>query len=526
MVYNGSSMARPQHTQAGFTIVELSIAIVIIGMMVISLFGLYISLVQSAVFTQRKAIALTLATDEMEYLKSLPYDGLAVAGGSIIATSYVPGTITTTQNGVKYTTKVSISYIDDAYDGCGTYPNQQLKQLYCRNYPPPSGAPATDTNPADYKDISVSVYDPSNNLLASMDTNVAARVAETASTTGALFVHVLDDSGNPLSGATVSVTDNSLTPAVNVSDTTDSDGNAIFYDLPPDTSNYHYNVSASLANYSSLTTIAPSGNLQPTYSNQQIFAQQSALVTLTLKPQGSPSLLLQTTDTSGNPLGSVKVYIKGGYKKYSANTDTQYYYDNLTPSDTRPTTDSNGLAGVSNLVPGSYYFCGDAGATSCAIGNTTYYLAAAVPYGGTSALSPINVPDFLAANPPATTYPYNGTNYLQKVRLMLTTNSNFPRVTALTPSQVSQASDTLNNVSFTLTGTNMCTPSSSCDADVSFLQGSNSFVASCAGSSTAQNCTVNLSSASIGSTQLVISSNGSTLTLPASPLLGGINVTN
>ena len=519
-------MRKSSH-EDGFTLVELAVAVVVIGMIVISVMGLYLSLIQSSIHTKRKAIALTLATNQIEYLKSLPYNSLAVAGGSIVSSSPLPATSVQTLNGVKYTVKTSINYVDDAYDGCGSYPTQALKQQYCRNYPPPSGAPATDLNPADYKILHVSVTDPSNSTLAAVDTQVAARVAETASSTGALFVKILDNNGNPLSGATVQVSDTTLTPAVNVSDSTDSNGTAIFYDLPPDTTGYDYNVTASLGGYSSLTTIPPAGALQPNYANQRIFIQQSSIVTLTLLPQGSDSLLIETTDVAGNPLANVKTYVKGGYKKYNASADTQYYFDTMSPSDTRPGSDASGLAALANLVPGTYLFCGDAGATSCAIGGTTYYLAAAVPYGGSNALNPITVPTYVASSPPATTFPYNGHNYLQKVRLMLTTNSNYPRVATLTPSEADQSSSTMNAFGFQITGTNLpCGASpAACGTTVKFTQGGSTFTASCTGDGgSTLNCTVDLSTAAVGQTQLVVTANGNTLTLPGSPLLGGINV--
>ena len=93
----------------------------------------------------------------MEYLKSLPYDSLAVAGGDIYNTTYLPASFNTTIYGITYTITTAISFIDDSYDGCGSYPTLALKQIYCHNYPPPSGAPTTDLNPMDYKDINVRV---------------------------------------------------------------------------------------------------------------------------------------------------------------------------------------------------------------------------------------------------------------------------------------------------------------------------------------------------------------------------------
>lgn len=489
--------------------------------------GLFTSLANSAVIAKEKAVASALATNQMEYLKSLPYDSLAVAGGSIYTTNPLPASTSQTLNGITYTVKTNIGYIDDAYDGCGSYPTQALKQIYCRSYPPPSGAPAVDSNPADYKIVDVTVFNPDGTQLAEVDTQISAKVAETASTTGALFVSVIDSNGAPVTGATVNVVNTKVGP-VNVSDNTDENGIAIFYDLPPDTLNYDYTVTASNSGYSTLATIIPSGSLQPNYPSQKILAQQSSYVTLTIKLQGPDSLLLETTDTNGNPLPNVKVYTKGGYKKYTSTSDTSYYYDTLNPSDTRPITDSSGLVGISNLVPGPYIFCGDSGASSCSVGSTTYYLAAALPYSGTNPLNPVSVPIYDPGNPPSVTFPYGGRNYYQKVRLLLTTSANFPRVTSFSPYDVSQTGGALNSFSFQVNGTNLpCSNSpSSCGTSVKFIQNSNTYVSLCTGTSGSQiNCTVNLSGISVGNAQLVISANGYTLTLPASPQLGGLSVT-
>lgn len=515
--------------QGGYTLVELMVTMAVLAVLGLGAFTLFTSLLHSAIVAQRQAVASALATNQTEYIKSLPYDHLAVTGGAIVSTTTIPATFTKKVQGVTYTVTSSITYADDAYDGCGSYPNQTLKQKYCRNYPAPSGAPSVDNNPGDYKDINVTVTDASGTQLASIDTHIAALVAETASNTGALFVSVIDDSGQPVVGATVEVINPSISPAVDVSDTTDENGIVIFYDLPPSTTNYKYQISASKSSYSSLTTIVPSGTLQPTYPSQNLLTQSSSYVTLTIKPQGANSLVIETTDTNGATLPNAKIYVKGGYKKYTATSDTSYYYDNVTPSDTRPTTDANGFAALTSLVPGSYVFCGDVGATSCKVGNTTYYLAAAVPYGGTISLQPITVPTYDAGNPPSTTFAYNSVNYLQKVRLMLTTNSSFPRVSSLSPYDVSASGGALSNFGFTIKGANLpCSSSAaSCTTKVQFKQGSNTFTASCTGSSAGAqlNCTVNLSSAVVGSLQPVITVGSNVLTLPSDPLQGDLDVT-
>ena len=518
-----------QH-EGGYTLVELMLVMVVLAILTLASFDLFTALLHSAIVAQRQAVASTLATNQMEYLKSLPYDNLAVTGGAIVASQTIPASFTKKISGITYTVTNSITYVDNAYDGCGSYPTQALKQQYCRDYPPPNGAPSPDTNPGDYKDLNVTVTDNTGLQLASVDSQVAALVAETASNTGALFVSVVDSSGNPITGANVNVTNATTTPAVNVNDNTDENGIVIFYDLPPSTSGNNYIITASNSGYSTLKTIAPSGVLVPTYSSQNLIAQSSSYVTMTLKEMGSNSLVIESTDTNGNPLANAKIYVKGGYKKYTASSDTTYYYDTLSPSDIRPVTDANGLAALTNLVPGSYYFCGDQGATSCSVGGTTYYLAAAVPYGGSNPLQPIAVPTYDPDSPPTTTYAYNSANYLQKVRLMLTTNATFPRVSVLSPSDVS-LSGSLASFAFNVTGVNIpCSATAaSCGTHISFKEASNTYTASCTGVSgnslQTLSCTVNLSGLIAGSTQLIVNVGANTLTLPASPLLGGFIVT-
>jgi hypothetical protein len=520
-------MKKLQKGEAGFTIVELSVTIVLFATIAVSFMALFTSLVRSTIIAKRQAVASSLATNQMEYLKSLPYDNLAVAGGSIYAPSPLPATATKTLDGVQYTVKTSINYVDDAYDGCASYPSTALRDLYCRNYPPPSGSPAVDTNPQDYKIAHITVNDKAGLRLAEADTQISSRVSETASTTGALFVSVIDNNGNKVSGATVTVTNTTLAPNVNVGDSTDSNGTAIFYGLPPD-SGTDYTITATKANYSSLTTIPASGSFPATYPSQKIISQQSSFTTLTLKSQGANSLVIETVDTAGAPLANVKVYVKGGYKKYTTTSNTAYYFDNFTPTDSRPTTDAGGLATIQNLVPGNYIFCGDNASTNCKVGTTTYYLAAVVPYGGTNPFYPLAVPTYDAASPPSTTFDYNGTAYLQKVRLVLSTQSNYPRITSITPSNVSLANGPIGNYAFTVVGANLpCNAAAaSCNTTVRFLQAANTYTASCTGAAagTSMNCTVNLTGVTTGNTQMVVVANGYTMTMGASPLIGGVIV--
>ncbi len=511
----------------GFTTIELLVSSIVIAILAISIFSAYIALNSTAIFAKQKTIGTELATNQIEYLKSLPYDSLAVAGGAIPSANPLPNSTTITLDTIDYVIKTSINYVDDAHDGCAAYPNETVKNLLCRNLPAPSGAPLTDLNPADYKIVNVKAY-VNDKKVAELDTQIAARVAETDSTTGALIVKVIDAAGNPVSGATVNVANSTISPAISLNDSTDANGIAIFYGLTPDTGN-DYAVTSSKTGYSTLTTIKPNGSLAPNYPSQNIIVQQSSSVTMTINPKGEYSLVGEAVDTNGVAIADMKIYIKGGPKKYSNSTDTSYYYDNMSPTDSRAQANSNGEFTVNNLDPGMYIFCGDAGSTSCQVGtNPIRYLAAAVPYAGSSQIGPVVIPSYDSASPPSLTFSYSGNNYYQKVRLYFSTIANFPRITNITNTTASIAA---GSHTFTLSGDNLpCHESDPglCNTNVTVKNSASSINASCVYADAVTqdlSCTITTSGLSTGQSNITVTANGYTLDIPnGSGLLGGINV--
>ncbi|MGZ6004619.1 MAG: hypothetical protein ACXWLH_00550 [Candidatus Saccharimonadales bacterium] len=101
---------------------------------------------------------------------------------------------------------------------------------------------------------------------------------------------------------------------------------------------------------------------------------------------------------------------------------------------------------------------------------------------------------------------------------MLTTNSSFPRVNKLTPYNASLSSADITSYDFEIDGQNLS------GASVKFVQGSDNFTASCSGTSTQLTCSVDLSGAAQGNARLVLTAGGNTLTLPVTPIYGGILV--
>jgi type II secretory pathway pseudopilin PulG len=512
-----------ENNEKGFTVIEILVSSIVIGIMSISLLSAFVALNSTAIYSRQKIIGTQLATNRLEYLKSLPYDSLAVVGGAISNPSPLPNTETITLDNVAYEIKTSINYADDAFDGCGSYATPALKAAICRNLPEPASA-TPDLNPADYKIANVKVF-VLGKKVSELDTNIAARVAETNSTTGGLSVTVIDSSGNPVAGALVNVANTVLLPNINVNDSTDVNGIAIFYGLRPD-SNTNYRITASKTGFSSLFTIKPAGSLSPNFANQNIITQQSSSVTLTIDPMGQYSLIGETYDTSGAALGNVRMYAKGGQKRYSNSTDFSYYFDNFSPTDTRPTSDVAGNFVMQDLTPSGYIFCGDNGASSCSVGATNYYLVAAVPYSGTNQFGPIIVPTYVASNPPTPVFPYGGNDYYQKARFIFSNNSNFPRIFSVTNGTASKSTGTHT---FTIRGSGLPCDSTSpllCSTSVTVKNSGGNMAASCTGADSELSCTIDLTNAAIEQSNLTVVASGQTIDIPNGVgLLGGINVT-
>lgn len=390
----------------GFTVVELLVAAVIFAILAISSLSTYVALNSSATLAKKKSIAITLANNKIENVKSLPYD-------SLLANSTQK--TTETVNGVNYDIETKIIYVDDAFDGCVNM-SQEDKIKYCRNYNLNTSNTTTDNNGADYKLVNVKVYS-SGKLLSNIDSQIAASVAETATSTGALKVIVTSSSGEPINNADITVNYPYPTPKT-YTGTTDSGGVILFYGLEPN-SQYEYKVSVSKSGYSSAETIPPKvdsslGTLTPTFENPNIYAQQSTVLGLNINIIGKYSTIITAVDAGGYPRVNYSISAKGGYKLYT-NSENQEYSN----SATFPNTNSSGMTSAEDLVPGSWVFCENNGSNDCKVGGQLRYLQSIdAAIGGIDDEAPFyaSIPS-PTTSPPSLTFSYNGNQYLQSLIL-------------------------------------------------------------------------------------------------------------
>lgn len=217
----------------GMTLIDVLVGTGLVLTIFVSLLGLVRVSVEIIGVSKLKAAATALASTNMEYVRSLEYGAVGTVGG--IPSGAIAQIATTTLNGIEYTVRTFIVYVDDAADGVGT----------------------EDANavPTDYKRVKVTVtYEGKNGEHdVSLVSNQAPLGIESTVPGGTLRIGVVSAAGLPISGASVRVQNDSVSPSVDVTTFSDITGTVLFSGAPTST-DYHIEVTKS--GYSSTQTYA------------------------------------------------------------------------------------------------------------------------------------------------------------------------------------------------------------------------------------------------------------------------------
>ncbi len=224
------------HNREGLTLVEL---ILTIGLVVIIFGGLslaYSSILDSINNSELRADAATILNRQVELVHNLPYDKVGTTSG--IPSGVISSTQSIAFDQVKFTITTTVRNIDDPFDGTL------------------NGTPR-DTAPADYKLVEIEASCPGcfHFIPLGITTTVAPKALENTATTGSLFVNVFDANGTGVPEATVHLTNASVTPTIDLTDTTNNSGTLQLVGVPTSTQRYH--VTITKGGYSSDQTYLP-----------------------------------------------------------------------------------------------------------------------------------------------------------------------------------------------------------------------------------------------------------------------------
>ena len=221
------SMKWQSLNRSGFSLIELLIVIAILALVFGGLFLIFESSLRLISHSRAKMSALSLSTDRLEYIRSLPYDSVGTILG--IVPGPIPQTQTVSLNGIDFTERVIVEYVDS----------------------PDDGTLAADTNgiTTDYKLVKIEhswTIDGSTNSHVVVS-NVVPRSIETDVGGGTLRVNVFDADVNPLQGIDVRL----VNTGIDTTRQTDASGAVLFAGAPAAAG---YEIFVSEAGYSSEQT--------------------------------------------------------------------------------------------------------------------------------------------------------------------------------------------------------------------------------------------------------------------------------
>lgn len=217
----------------GMSLVDVVVGSALVLIVFAGIFGLLRASLQTTGLARLQASAITVASSQMEYIRSLDYADVGTDGG--IPAGTIAQTATTSDGGLTFTIRTYIEYADDPADGSG----------------------ASDTNhiTTDYKHIKVTVSYYANTAPRSVTlvSNVSPPSIETTTGGGTLQVNVVNAVGTALAGATVRIVNASTSPDIDLTTFSDALGQVILPGAPTST---QYQIYVSNSGYSSAQTYA------------------------------------------------------------------------------------------------------------------------------------------------------------------------------------------------------------------------------------------------------------------------------
>jgi len=284
-------MSRVVHKKNGYTLIELFIAMAILSMVVVVIgtsFGNAVKLIGNA---KSRLVGVSVANEQLERIRNRPYDDIGTITGW--PTGTIPATQTIERSGTQFTVATRVDYIDDPFDN-----------LVCGS----PAVPPCDTVPQDYKRVEVTVTWPNITRGVVLTARYAPNGLETATDTGSLLITVFDSSGQPVPLADVHVTNAAVSPAIDITNTTDINGNLQLLSLPPSVEGYHVVVSKS--GYSTDSTLPVSvSNPEPEKIDSTVAIQEATEISFAIDQVST--LNLSVLSQSCSAIGDIPFQLVG-----------------------------------------------------------------------------------------------------------------------------------------------------------------------------------------------------------------------
>lgn len=268
----------------GTTLIETLIAASFFIIFSLAIYQLYAKMIDLSSRIKIKTMATQIASEQIEFIRNLQYADIGIVSG--IPAGVINANKVITKNNITFSISTVIRNLDLPADGTlGGTPN--------------------DTSPADNKLVFVEVSCTSCNNPVSVEftTTIAPKSLETENGNGALVIKVIDANGLPVPNATVNIENNTTSPSINFTDSTDSYGVLTVVDAPPSNESYHITVSKS--GYSTEQTYVPGGVGNPNPSKPYLTVAMNTVSQSTFSIDKLSSFVLGAQSSQCSPITGV-----------------------------------------------------------------------------------------------------------------------------------------------------------------------------------------------------------------------------
>jgi prepilin-type N-terminal cleavage/methylation domain-containing protein len=346
----------------GYSLIEVIVALgifLIISGALLTLLNMGLKITRN---DKAKDGALAIATEKMEVIKNLPYDNIGLVGG--IPSGDIEPTVSQTLNNITYTVETDINFIDDAFDGLIT---------------------TGDTLSTDYKQARVEVsweIDGDAQPVVFV-TNIAPKGMEQASgmDTGALQIEVYNNVPSPIEGATVTVVNNAVTPAISRSAETNENGIFLLNGAPISTQGYEITVTKEGYSTSQTYSVDLINNPNPNPGHLSVGLGDVTTKAFFIDELSTLNITAKTSERDLLVPGFIFTLAGNKYiGTDGAGTNIPKYSEELT-------TDATGLVALSEFEPDTYNISFDNIATGYDLAGYTPLLPIIIPPSSTTNLT-------------------------------------------------------------------------------------------------------------------------------------------
>lgn len=251
--------------EQGTTLIDVVVGVALFLVVFVGFFGVFRLAISFVSGTKAQTGALALANEQMEFLRSLPYDAVGTVGG--IPAGNIQQIDEIVFNDVAYTRRTFVQYVDAPEDGLDIDDENAIT--------------------ADYKIAKIEVTWTLQQGLRSFSliSNIVPNGIESLADGGTLSVQVFDALGAPVSGASVHISNDTLSPAVDITALTNHLGRVSFPGTPPGPD---YEISVTKSGYSAAQTYpATPTNPNPDPGHLSVLDKQTTTQSFAIDKTGS-----------------------------------------------------------------------------------------------------------------------------------------------------------------------------------------------------------------------------------------------